>query len=118
MLGKHPFTRVKLDVAIEDKAGIAYHRNGATVNLAALHVVLVQVLVIVGIEAAACYFVEAYHVALFDQAWLGWIHIAHKKLWNGDGTSGQQRTAGAELREAERFPCLAPTPFDQMVVAL
>src|SRR6266571_3658952 len=118
MLGKHPFTRVKFDVAVKDKAGIAYHGNRAAVDLAALHVILVQVLVIIGIETAPCYFVETYHVALFDQAWLRRIHVAHKKLGNGDGTSGQERTVGAELGEAEGFPRLTRTQFDHMVVTL
>ena len=51
---------------LHNKAGIAYHGNRAAVNLAALHVVLVQVLIIVGIETAARYFVETNDVSLFD----------------------------------------------------
>ena len=66
VLGKHAFAWVKLDVAVKDKTGIAYDGNRAPVNLAALHVVLVEVLVIIGIEATARYLVEAHNVALFD----------------------------------------------------
>src|SRR5260370_33907567 len=64
MLGEHPFARIKFDVAVEDKAGIAYDGNWAPVALAALHVVLVEGLVIVGIEATTRYFVKAHHVPL------------------------------------------------------
>ncbi len=44
--------------------------------------------------------------------------VAHKKLGDGDGTSGQEGGVGAELREAEGFPRLARTQFDHMVVTL
>ncbi len=49
---------------------------------------------------------------------MGRIRVAHEELGNGHGTSGQERPVGAELGEAERFPRLAWTQFNQMVVAL
>jgi len=118
VLGKHAFAWVKLDVAVKDKTSIAYDRNRATVNLAALHVILVEVLVIVGIEAAARYLVKAYYISLFDETRLGWICVAHEEFGHSDSPSCQERTVRTEFGEAERFACLARAKLDQMVVAL
>ena len=47
VLGLHRAPWVEVDVAVENKAGLAWYSDRAAVDLAVLHIALVQVLVVV-----------------------------------------------------------------------
>src|SRR6266567_7812884 len=106
MLCQHTCPRIKFDIAIKYKASIAYDSNSAAVYLTTLHVVLVQVFIIIGIETTARNLVKPNDVSLGYQCWLRRIGVTHKQLWYGDRSSCQESAIRAEFCEAERLPCL------------
>src|SRR6266702_4196062 len=95
MILQHVFTRIELDIAVEDKASITCDSDCTTIDLSAFHIALIEVFIIVGIETTA-----------------------YKELRYGNSATRKDGPIGAELGEAERFSCLAWTKFDQMIVAL
>src|SRR5450631_2595628 len=107
MLLKHIYTWVELNISIKDNTCITCHRNCASIDLPTFHIALVEIFIIVCVKTTSCNLVKSYRITIGDQSRLGWIGVAHKKLGNRNGSTGEHRRIGAKLRKAERFSCLA-----------
>src|SRR5258705_459018 len=99
VLGVCATARVEVDVAIEDEACITGNCHQTAIDLSALHVVFIQILVVVGVEATLGDLVEADNIALSNQSWPWWICVRDEQFRYGDLSTGEQCAIGAKLGE-------------------
>jgi hypothetical protein len=79
MLSLHTAPRIEVDVAVKDEAGLTRYGDRPSVDLPILHVALIHVLVVLGVEGAAGDLIETDDITLRNQAKPWRIRVADKQ---------------------------------------